>query len=68
MYAVEVSDQIMIAHSARHPEYNWHSNKGYGCPKHLMALREFGPTPLHRYSFAPVAQASQLDLPSVLAV
>jgi ribonuclease HII len=66
--AKHTRDQIMIAHSVRHPEYNWHSNKGYGCPKHLKALREFGPTPLHRYSFAPVAQASQFELPTVVAV
>ena len=66
--AKHTRDQIMIAHSARHPEYNWHSNKGYGCPKHLKALREFGPTPLHRYSFAPVALAAQPYLPSVVAV
>ncbi|HEX7655796.1 MAG TPA: hypothetical protein VF404_02265, partial [Sphingomonas sp.] len=44
------------------PGYNWHSNKGYGCPKHLAALREIGPSPLHRRSFAPVAQA---ELPLV---
>ncbi|MDB5681723.1 MAG: ribonuclease [Sphingomonas bacterium] len=61
--AKHTRDQIMIAHSARHPEYDWHSNKGYGCPKHLKALREFGPTPLHRRSFAPVANVfRQVDL------
>jgi hypothetical protein len=32
------------------------SHKGYATPKHLAALREFGPTPLHRQSFAPVWQ------------
>jgi ribonuclease HII len=30
------------------------SNKGYRSPKHLAALNELGPTPLHRLSFAPV--------------
>jgi ribonuclease HII len=66
--AKHTRDQIMIAHSALHPEYDWHSNKGYGCPKHLKALREFGPTPLHRRSFAPVALAAQRYLPSVVAI
>jgi ribonuclease HII len=47
----------MIAHAAAYPEYNWHSNKGYGCRHHMAALRDHGPTPLHRRSFAPVAQA-----------
>ncbi len=50
-------DAIMIAAAESWPAYNWHSNKGYGCAHHLRALREHGPTPLHRRSFAPVAQA-----------
>jgi len=37
-----------------YPEYNLASNKGYRSPRHLAALREYGPTPLHRLSFAPV--------------
>ena len=49
-------DTIMIAHAEAHPHYGWASNKGYGCAAHLAALREHGPTPLHRRSFAPVAQ------------
>lgn len=50
-------DAIMIAHAEAHPHYGWASNKGYGCAAHLAALREHGPSPLHRRSFAPVAQA-----------
>ncbi len=50
-------DAIMIAAAETYPAYNWHSNKGYGCARHLAALREHGPSPLHRRSFAPVAQA-----------
>lgn len=37
-----------------YPQYDLASNKGYRSPKHLAALRDFGPTPLHRLSFAPV--------------
>jgi ribonuclease HII len=36
------------------PQYDLASNKGYRSPKHLAALNELGPTPLHRLSFAPV--------------
>lgn len=50
-------DRMMIEADALHPGYGWASNKGYGCKHHLSALRELGPTPLHRRSFAPVAQA-----------
>jgi len=56
--AKHTRDTIMIAHAESHPQYGWHSNKGYGAPDHLRALREHGPCPLHRRSFAPVAQAS----------
>src|SRR5258708_36018088 len=38
------------------PAYGLASHKGYCTPKHIAALREFGPTPLHRQSFAPVWQ------------
>lgn len=55
--AKHTRDTIMIAHAESHPQYGWHSNKGYGCRAHLDALRAHGPTPLHRRSFAPVAQA-----------
>ena len=37
-----------------YPQYDLASNKGYRSPKHLAALKEHGPTPLHRLSFAPV--------------
>ncbi|HSU33149.1 MAG TPA: ribonuclease HII [Bryobacteraceae bacterium] len=40
------------------PQYNLASNKGYSTPDHRRALREFGPTSLHRFSFAPVRASS----------
>jgi ribonuclease HII len=39
------------------PVYRLASNKGYSTPHHLAALREHGPSPLHRLSFAPVWNA-----------
>jgi ribonuclease HII len=36
------------------PVYGLASNKGYSTPHHLAALRQHGPSPLHRQSFAPV--------------
>jgi ribonuclease HII len=36
------------------PMYGLASNKGYSTPRHLAALREHGPCPLHRQSFSPV--------------
>ncbi len=40
------------------PEYNLASNKGYSTPDHRRALREHGPTLLHRFSFEPVRASS----------
>ncbi len=44
-------DALMVGLSARHPEYGWEANKGYSAPGHLAALRELGPSELHRRSW-----------------
>jgi len=49
-------DRMMCEWDAVFPAYGLASHKGYSTPRHLAALREFGPTPLHRQSFAPVWQ------------
>ena len=40
------------------PQYNLIENQGYSTPGHKRALREHGPTFLHRYSFGPVRASS----------
>ncbi|HVP44657.1 MAG TPA: ribonuclease HII [Terriglobales bacterium] len=40
------------------PLYGLCTNKGYSTPAHIKVLREHGPSPLHRLSFAPVWQAA----------
>ena len=40
------------------PQYGLAQHKGYGTPEHLEALRVHGPTPLHRFSYAPVRQSN----------
>ena len=49
-------DRIMCEWDAIFPVYGLASHKGYSTPRHLAALREHGPSPLHRQSFAPVWQ------------
>jgi ribonuclease HII len=49
-------DRMMCEWDTVFPSYGLASHKGYCTPKHLAALRELGPTPLHRQSFAPVWQ------------
>jgi ribonuclease HII len=47
-------DRMMREWDAIFPEYGLAAHKGYSTPQHLAALLEYGPTPLHRQSFAPV--------------
>ena len=47
-------DARMVELAFAHPGYGWERNKGYGTREHLAALREIGPSPCHRVSFAPV--------------
>lgn len=54
--AKEHRDRFMITMARDFPGFGWETNMGYGTAQHLAALRQHGPTPLHRTSFAPVAQ------------
>jgi ribonuclease HII len=51
-------DELLRQWDPVYPAYSLASNKGYSTPKHIAALRELGPSPLHRQSFAPVWTAS----------
>ncbi len=48
-------DRLMCAYDDVYPEYGFAGHKGYGSQKHMDALRDHGPCPIHRRSFAPVA-------------
>ncbi len=61
-------DRIMAAHAEAHPGYGWETNRGYPTPDHRRALRDLGPTPLHRRSFALVREAVALhEMPFAIA-
>lgn len=47
-------DRLMVEFDRQWPLYGFAEHKGYGTPRHLAALREHGPCPLHRRSFAPI--------------
>ena len=49
-------DQYMIQQSEEYPGYGFETNVGYHSLTHKQALREQGPTPLHRRSFKPVQE------------
>ena len=44
-------DRIMREWDKVYPEYGFASHKGYGTAKHISALKEYGPCPIHRRSF-----------------
>ena len=44
-------DRLMEQYADMFPEYDFASNKGYGSAAHIAALKEYGPTPIHRHSF-----------------
>jgi len=47
-------DREMCVAALDYPEYGFDSHKGYATTRHLAALGRYGPTPLHRRSFAPL--------------
>lgn len=47
-------DSLMVELAQQHPLYGWDRNAGYPTPEHKKALQNFGVTPHHRRSFAPV--------------
>jgi ribonuclease HII len=51
-------DRQMLEWDRIYPQYGLARHKGYATPDHLAALREHGPTPHHRFSFAPVREAA----------
>jgi ribonuclease HII len=51
-------DRRMAEWDQVYPQYGLAQHKGYATPEHLAALRAHGPTPHHRFSFAPVREAA----------
>jgi ribonuclease HII len=55
-------DAIMRRLDDAYPGYGFGRHMGYATASHLHALREHGPSPIHRRSFAPLASTAQLSL------
>lgn len=51
-------DRIMEELAKQYPQYGFDRHSGYGTREHLEALKKYGPCPIHRRSFAPVAETS----------
>lgn len=44
-------DRFMTKMAEIYPQYDFEHNMGYGTAKHISALKEFGPSPIHRRTF-----------------
>ena len=49
-------DRLMRELHELYPQYGFRENMGYGTPRHLAAVEQYGPSPVHRRSFAPVRE------------
>lgn len=52
--------QMAVCHES-YPLYGFDRHKGYGTSDHIEALRRYGPTPIHRFSFRPVREAADMS-------
>jgi ribonuclease HII len=57
-------DQRMTELDAAYPAYGFARHKGYGTAQHRQALAAHGPSPVHRFTYAPVAWRLALDVPT----
>ncbi len=60
-------DRLMVQMDAQYPGYGFADHKGYATPDHYAAIKERGPCPIHRQSFAPFrpVQSEMFDQPPV---
>lgn len=52
-------DRIMRCYHIMYPAYDFERNKGYGTRRHIVALKQYGPSPIHRLTFKGVLQLDQ---------
>jgi ribonuclease HII len=52
-------DWLMLEEDKKYPQYEFARHKGYGTKMHLEKIKEFGPCPIHRLSFAPFAKKKE---------
>jgi ribonuclease HII len=51
-------DRIMHRYNEQYPQYNFSQHKGYPTVQHVTALKNHGPSPIHRLSFAPLKNST----------
>jgi ribonuclease HII len=58
-------DRIMRAEAEHYPGYDFELNKGYPCPRHMIALRGYGPSAIHRRSWVFMDNLPWTGIPRV---
>jgi len=53
-------DLMMVEMDKAYPGYGFARHKGYMCKEHISCLRRLGPCPIHRRSFQPVKNCSEI--------
>lgn len=51
-------DRLLCEYASTYQEYGFDKHKGYGTASHISSLQKYGPTPIHRLSFAKVPQTN----------
>jgi len=59
-------DDLMIDFSIKYPQYGFEKHKGYGTAQHIKAIKEFGPCPIHRRTFAPISMLYPINIPDTV--
>lgn len=63
IHAKVLHDRIMLELDAEDPRYDLRNNMGYGTPKHIAALNQFGVSPHHRLSYSPMSELVRVKEP-----
>lgn len=59
-------DEHMVELDKTYPQYGFAVHKGYGTARHQAALEAYGPSPVHRLTFAPVRKLVERPAPTLL--
>jgi ribonuclease HII len=60
--AKNARDRLMLSLHQQYPQYGFDRHKGYGTKYHLQQLKQHGPCPHHRKSYAPIQKLLQMEL------
>jgi ribonuclease HII len=60
-----IRDQEMCKYALCYPNYSFEKHKGYGTRQHILAIKKFGITSIHRKSFSPIKELCHAIIPRI---